>query len=53
MIFTWNESLCPRVVLHSNKQLRDSQNIEADIEPHQLGKALSTAEHVLDATTNG
>ena len=56
MIFTSNQSLPPGLVLHPNKQLRDSgytQNIEAEIEPRQHDKALSTAEHGLDATTNG
>ena len=53
---TKSTCLRPRVVLHPNKNIRDSgyqQNIEAEIQAHLHDKPLSTAKDVLDATSNG
>ena len=52
---TKSTCLRPRVVLHPNKNIRDSgyqQNIEAEIQAHLHDKRLSTAKDVLAATSN-
>ena len=53
---TSKAELCPRILFHPCKAIRDSgytQNIEARISPFQHEKMIRTAKALLDATHNG